>query len=590
MHREEEQIIAAQKKRFPFIKFTPPLERDFSIYRHERLLRRVPSIGVIGLIIFLIFAVLDVLTLPEPAYYITAAIRIFLICPLIGLAILASYQSWPINVYSYYCVVAYIIAGLGIIAIIYTARIYGVHLPYDGVLLHLVFGYFLMGLPFSLATLSACTVSAAYFLIEFHLNTPTDKLASNAFFIATLNCMGCLGSYMQERSRRLLFLNEQLVSLAKTKDHEEIQSKTRLVATASHDLRQPLHAMNLLVETLESQLEPGREHDLTQKLKESIRQLSQLLSSLLNISRLNAGIVEPKYHAFDLSKLISSLSDDQKSRAHALRIKIEAQGPAPCLVRSDAILIERIFRNLCENAFEHAQASLILVSWKKLGEHIRLEVKDNGQGIPEHEIGNIFNEFQQLGETHKSGMGLGLTIVKQLCDLLNIDYGVDSQEGEECCFWVDIQQAYSFDQTMPAAKTKQFEIPPSAHILLLDDDRIILDSMCILLESWGHHVTTANDPKDALSKVRQIHPSLIITDYRFPESTLNGLQFINQARKLQTKSLPAIIITADTHGDVGDDLENSLTNHDLDITQVAFKPLAPAKLKLMIQHYLQTKG
>ena len=106
---------------------------------------------------------------------------------------------------------------------------------------------------------------------------------------------------MQERSRRSLFLNKKLVELAKAKDQQEIASRTRLLATASHDLRQPLHAMNLLIETLEEQLPTRKDLTITQTLKASIEQLSQLLSSLLNISRLNAGIVEAKAHNFDLS-------------------------------------------------------------------------------------------------------------------------------------------------------------------------------------------------------------------------------------------------------------------------------------------------
>jgi len=581
----KEAIFTEQQKRFPYIKFSAPLESKFREYRHERLLRRVPIIGLAGLSIFLVFAILDVMTLPEPAYMITTAIRLFLICPLIGLAIFASYRNWPIYIYNLYYVSAYVISGVAIIAIIYTARINQHFLPYDGVLLHLVFGYFLMGMPYTLATFGACLISVSFFIMESYFNTPIEQLASYAFFIITLNLMGSMGGYMQERSRRLLFLNEQLVELATKKDQEEIASKTRLVATASHDLRQPLHAMNLLIETLESRLKPSTELDITQKIKESTRQLSQLLSSLLNISRLNAGIVEPKFHSLDLAEFINTLTNEQTPRANQLNIKINCQGPTPCLVHSDKILLERIFRNLIENAFEHANATIIMINWQNYQSHIRIELIDDGNGIPEQDLQTIFEEFSQLESGQKSGMGLGLAIVKQLSELLNLNYGVHSKSHSGTCFWFDIPLSQFTPKPVSheSIDTKQ---ATQNHILLIDDDVNVLDSMGLLLENWGYNVATCQCQNEVWEKLEIFTPHLIISDYRFHGTEQNGLALIHEIRQKTRLPLPALLITADTHSNVEDYLEHNLNEAEKAITQVAIKPVSPAKLKLIIQHYI----
>jgi signal transduction histidine kinase/CheY-like chemotaxis protein len=583
---KEQQSKLADNRFFPFVKFSEPLESEFREYRHQRLLERIPAIGAAGLFIFILFAVLDVYTLAEPAYYITSSIRLFIVCPLIVLVIIAARLHWSINAYSALYMSAYVISGLSIVAIMYTTRVNNSEMPYDGILLHLVFGYFLMGSPYTLATLGGVLVSIGYFSFEFTLDAPPHVLGFNAAFIITLNFMGAVGSYMQERSRRSLFLNKKLVELAKAKDEQEISSRTRLLATASHDLRQPLHAMSLLIESLESQVPKGDSLVLTQKLKLAINQLSQLLGSLLNISRLNAGIVEARVINFDLATLVKSLLPEQKLRAEELGISIEMTGPAPCPVKSDPILVERIFRNLCENVFTHADATEIHVTWSKQGDSIVLEIEDNGKGLSETEMSRIFDEFHQADQTNQQGMGLGLAIVKQLSELLDMSYGVKQGKNKGLCFWFEMKQAYSLEQTNNDAELVNLPNQEGKHILLVDDDPAIVDSCQILLEKWGYRVTTAHNPVDALSLLECGDVDLLICDYRFAGFEQNGIELISESRRKNKPELPAILITADTQQEVSEEVQHSFMEKDLKITVIAFKPLAPAKLKLMIQHYL----
>ena len=588
MHSRE-LILVEQQKKFPHIKFSEPLENEFREYRHQRLLKRVPIIGLAGLVIFLTFTILDIITLPESAYTITSAIRLLLICPLISLAIFASYRNWPVGVYNFYYVSAYVISGIAVVAIIYIARINQYFLPYDGILLHLVFGYFLMGLPYALATFGAILISITFFVMEFHFHTPIEKLLSYACFIITLNLMGSMGSYMQEKSRRLLFLNELLVEQAKAKDQEEISAKTRLVATASHDLRQPLHAMNLLIETLESHLKPGTELRITLKLKDSIRQLSQLLSSLLNISRLNAGIVEAKLHNIDLSKVMHIITNEHIGQANQMNIKLECEGPSPCQIHSDKILLERVFRNLILNALEHANATKINISWKQNHDHVLLEINDNGRGISEQDTKTIFEEFSQLESGQKSGMGLGLAIVKQLCELLQLTYGIESKLQSGTRFWFKLPLGLANITSEAYEKTHDnIHVKSSIQrdILLIDDDINVLNSMQLLLENWGYRVATCEGPESVWETLETFTPVLIISDYRFPDSEINGLELIHKIRQKVGVSLPALLITADTHEKIEDQLENQLNETEKSNTQMVIKPVLPAKLKLIIQHYM----
>lgn len=585
---EKQQLEDEGKHRFPFIKFSAPLENEFRAYRHQRLLDRIPAIGAAALLIFFLFALLDIYTLPEPVYIITSCIRLFIVCPLIGLVIIAARMDWSIRAYSALYITTYVISGLSVVAIMYTTRINDADMPYDGVLLLLVFGYFLMGSPYTLATLGGVLVSLGYVLLELSMDSPDHVLSSNAAFIITLNFMGAFGSYMQERSRRSLFLNKKLVELAKSNDELEISSRTRLLATASHDLRQPLHAMNLLIESLESEVPEGNSLTLTKKLKLAINQLSQLLSSLLNISRLNAGIVEAKMIRFDLASHIKTLLPEQALRAEELGIEIKASGPSPCLVKSDPILLERIFRNLCENVFEHAQASEISLNWYKKDAAIILEVEDNGKGIATKEMGKIFEEFHQADQNNKQGMGLGLAIVKQLSDLLEAPCGVKKSRKQGACFWLELKQAYTLEQQIPKI---QRNVPVSQfqkRILLVDDDQTILDSYAILLRKWSYTVSIAHDPEAALAYAAAENFDLVICDYRFPNFQQNGIELILSLRQQYSKSLPAVLITADTQHEVSEEISQSFCEQDLNITGIAFKPLAPAKLKLMIQHYLRT--
>lgn len=474
---EQQQLALSRVSLLKPLRFEPELESVFLNYRYLRLLKRIPTIGVVGLILFTLFSILDFIFLPADASNITIAIRLLVICPLIICVILLAVKSVNARLFIYFYAFVYIFSGCGILSIIYTADAFAYSLPYDGILLHLVFGYFLMGLPYRIAISCSLWITAFYFLVSLYMQLPLEQLISNAIFIISLNFMGAIGGYMQDRARRSLFLNEKLVALAKAKDKKEIAAKTRLVAIASHDLRQPLHAMNMLIETLEAQLTEPSQQALAKSLNISIKQLSQMLNTLLDISKLNAGIVQAKQEAIDLSKKMYALCDEYAIRAQEANIRLICEGDNGVYVRLDSVLFDRILRNLIENIFVHADASEIKIIWQTHKQTVQLVIVDNGKGIAEEDLDTIFDEFSQSGVHSKTGMGLGLSIVKQLADLQGISYRIESHLGVGTSFYLGL---CALPQPTQKARSSTMK---NLHYLVHSD---FIDHWRGRLNEWGY--------------------------------------------------------------------------------------------------------
>lgn len=477
---EQQQSALARVNLLRPMRFEASLETVFLDYRYQRLLKRVPAIGFVGLALFTLFSLLDFIFLPADASNITITIRLLLICPLIMCVILFAVKTVNARFFIYFYAFVYVFSGCAIIGIIYTADAYAYSLPYDGILLHLVFGYFLMGLPYLTAIYASLLVSLIYFWISFHMQLPLEQLVSNAIFILSLNFMGAIGGYMQDRARRFLFLNEKLVALAKAKDKKEIAAKTRLVAIASHDLRQPLHAMNMLIEALEAQLTDSAQLTLAKSLNISIKQLSQMLNTLLDISKLNAGIVQAKQEALNLSKKIRDLCEEFAFRAKEAGIILHFEGIDSVYVQLDPVLFDRILRNVIENIFVHAEATDIKIVWQRRQKTVQLVIVDNGKGIAQEDLQHIFDEFQQAGTHSQTGMGLGLSIVKQLAELQNIPYQIESHPGIGTTFQLELTLAPEHVQMTQTATMLAVRCPQGSHFMAHWQSRFA---------EWGYALT-----------------------------------------------------------------------------------------------------
>ena len=576
---EKQQLRLATVKRFPFMKFEPRLEASFEQFRYRRLIKRIPVIGITGILLISAFSILDFFSLPEAVYPVSIALRLLLICPLIFLIMYMAAKAVDAFLFLRVYLSIYLLAGCTIVFIIYTADIHNHYLPYDGILLHLVFGYFLMGLPYTLATYGGLFVSALYIIMSSYMSLPIEQLASNSMFIISLNFIGAIGSYMQERARRFLFLNEKLVALAKAKDKKEIASKTRLVAVTSHDLKQPLHAMSLLIETLNDQLPEGKHKEIVQSLDTSVKQLSQLLNSLLDISKLNAGIVEPLLNNIDLSEKIKNFCQEQSLRAQQSNIKLDYDGPDTVFIRVDPILLDRIIRNIMENIFIHAEATEVRFTWKYKNNKAHFEIKDNGKGIAEEDLQKIFEEFQQSGENSRMGMGLGLSIVKQLAELQRIDYGLTSTIGKGSNFWFKLPIAEKH-QAIATDQKKLHDVPSAQVTIIKKATSNHAETWATEISAWGHGVTLLpmgrNLSSDHIKRALPERSQILIWDAS-DEADMD--QVFNQMQTLQSNSNFALPILIVTEADSG-----QMYIPDKLIFEIVSPAVRPAKLRLIIEH------
>jgi signal transduction histidine kinase/CheY-like chemotaxis protein len=350
---------------------------------------------------------------------------------------------------------------------------------------------------------------------------------------------------------RLRFENLDLAAeLRLQKDAAEAASlaKTRFLAAASHDLRQPVHALGLFVGALRGNdlaPEPARLVDL---IEDSVNAMDGLFSALLDISRLDAGVVAPDWKIFPLQELLDRLRRDYAAEAEAKSLCLRVR-PCAAAVRTDPVLLERILRNLLSNAIRYTDAGGVLIGCRA-GRALRVEVWDTGRGIPAPQIGRIFDEFVQLHNPERDrsqGLGLGLAIVRRLALLLDHRLVVRSRPGRGSMFSVTVPVA----ALAPAAPA--VAVPAGARrglIFVVDDEPAIQEGMRSLLAGWGHRVLCAGSGDGMLDCAAACpdRPDVIICDYRL-RGEETGLQVIERLRGEYNDDIPALLITGDTAPD-----------------------------------------
>ena len=328
-------------------------------------------------------------------------------------------------------------------------------------------------------------------------------------------------------------------------------AKSRFLAMASHDLRQPLHALGLFVAQLRTPLKSGERTKTIERVDATRKEMDEMFNSLLDISRLDAGILTPKITEFPIARLLQKIETrfDQATREKGLRLRVRR---SDAWVRSDAMLLERILLNLVSNAVRYTLRGGIVVGCRRRGEMLRIEVWDSGPGIPEDQKQNIFGEFFQLPAPERSrygGLGLGLAIVDRLRLLLNHQIDLASTVGRGSRFAILVPMADEcvtstepVDSPHPAAFAVEGKV-----ILVIGDAPIVLEGTGGLLGKWGYSVLTAGSDEAALIRLaeRQQRPDLIISDYHLA-SGKTGIRAIEQINAAFGSSIPAILISGDT--------------------------------------------
>ncbi|WMT79680.1 MASE1 domain-containing protein [Bradyrhizobium sp. Ash2021] len=328
-------------------------------------------------------------------------------------------------------------------------------------------------------------------------------------------------------------------------------AKSRFLAMASHDLRQPLHALGLFVAQLRTPLKPGERTKTIERIDATRKEMDEMFNSLLDISRLDAGVLTPKITEFPIARLLQKIETrfDQATREKGLRLRVRR---SDAWVRSDAMLLERILFNLISNAVRYTLRGGIIVGCRQRGEMLRIEVWDSGPGIPEDQKQNIFGEFFQLPAPERNrygGLGLGLAIVDRLRRLLNHQIDLASTVGRGSRFAILVPMADEcvtstapVDSPHPGAFAVEGKV-----VLVIADAPIVREGTGGLLGKWGYSVLTAGSGEAALIRLagRQQRPDLIISDYHLASGE-TGIRAIEQINAAFGSSIPAILISGDT--------------------------------------------
>lgn len=570
LEQQERLLLAQQRRGYRRLRFVPELEQGFVEHRVQRVRRRLLLIVCTALLFQLVYTALDLTLMPLAVGLSVLPLRLLaLLGAVAGFFYCRRVQSPPRRVLLAYSG-AYALNGACVAAIIHLCWAQGVAMPYDGLFLILLFGYVLLGVSFRAASLAAWGFCGLFLLLGLLLTEPGGALAYQGLFLVCANLIGSVGAYLQEHGQRGAWLNLRLLDLARQRAEADDARKLRLLAAASHDLRQPLNAMGLYAQhLLEQSREPGMRR-VSRRLATSVEQLSRLLQSLLDYTRLTLpGGVQPRPEAFALRPLLERLSAETRGEAESQGVELQLHC-ADLWVRSDPLLLERVLRNLLSNALRHAQARRVSIGARDDAGAVLLEVADDGRGLSEAEQTQVFEEFRQLdnpGRNAERGLGLGLAIVRQLAALLEHPLQLHSSPG----------QGTRFSLRLPTAAVGEWRPrPPVAaalcgRILLLEDDHEGREALAGLLQRWGCEVCACADLPDALGRLEQAAPQLLISDYRLAAAE-DGLRAIERLREQAGWMLPALLVSADLSPELQ---ERCIPAH---VTLLG-KPLLPARLR-----------
>lgn len=365
---------------------------------------------------------------------------------------------------------------------------------------------------------------------------------------------------------------------ARMRAEEANVAKSKFLAAASHDLRQPLHAVNLFVDALRHAPDQERANEVLAHLEASTQSLEELLNELLDISKLEAGLFKPEVRALDLQEILGGL--ERELRPVADEKGIELGFVATRLrVLSDPLMLGRILRNIITNAIRYTEQGAVLVGCRRMGGGVAIAVYDTGPGIPPEYHQAIFREFYQLGNPERDrrkGLGLGLAIVDGLCRILGHSLTLRSIPGRGCAFFVQVPIA---PQEGAAPINPQEDCPADLRgcsILVIDDEPIICQAMDEVLGNWGCRVLAAESVREALALMDEedFIPDVIVADYRLREGR-TGSEAISEIRKAVDRQIPALIVTGDT---APERLREASASGYL----LLHKPVQPARLKIAL--------
>jgi two-component system, chemotaxis family, CheB/CheR fusion protein len=358
--------------------------------------------------------------------------------------------------------------------------------------------------------------------------------------------------------------SSEALERAKLSAEQANKAKSRFLAAASHDLRQPLQSLALLQGLLAKTVQSERSQKLVSRLYITLEAMSVMLNTLLDINHFETGMIQANKVRFCIDELLNRLRDEFNYYANARNITFKVVN-SNLVIYSDPALLEQILRNFLTNAFKYTQTGAVLIGCRRKVDHFSFEVWDQGIGIPESDLLSIFDEYHQVDNAARQrslGLGLGLSIVKRLGTLLGHTVEVRSKMGCGSVFSVDVPNDH-LQGAQPVVSLKTLEkatLEPEpetktepiilnagkGNILIIEDDPEVREILEFILTTEGHSVMSIGDGLEALDKLTSLlfKPDIILSDFNLPKS-MNGLEAMRKVREQQNRIIPVIILTGD---------------------------------------------
>jgi len=417
-----------------------------------------------------------------------------------------------------------------------------------------------------------------------HVTTYTDVTDAVLAEEESRRANETLEQRVRERTEELTRLNEALRS-AKAEADEANISKTRFLAAASHDILQPLNAARLYATSLVERDREAGDASLAENIDASLDAVEEILTAILDISRLDTGAMKPQWSSFRMDELLRQLQREFDPIAKEKSLNLTFV-PTSLTVRSDRRLLRRLLQNLISNAIKYTPTGRVLVGARRRGSHLVLEVWDTGLGIPPSKQRIVFREFQRLDQGAKAarGLGLGLSIVERIGRVLKHPISLKSEVGRGSVFRVEVPVVAALPETVAAPEPPKTmtTVLSGLRVLVIDNEPAILEGMRLLLTGWSCEVWTAPDLETAhqVLRSRKTLPEVIIADYHLDDT--DGLELIKALRWKTQVSTPAVLVTADRTPAVRD---AAAAMH----VHVLNKPLKPAALRALLTQWRATR-
>jgi len=360
------------------------------------------------------------------------------------------------------------------------------------------------------------------------------------------------------------------------------RAKSKFLASVSHDLRQPMHAIGLFSATLKHRVTTLEQGELVQRIEDAVTALQNMFDGLLNISRLDSGMLEPNLEPCDLVALLKRIGQEFQPQAEQKGLNLRVH-TCPAWVNSDIMLLGRMLGNLVANAIRYTEHGGVLIACRRRKGNWMVQIWDTGIGMPAEHLPRIFDEYYQVGNPERNsaqGVGLGLSIVSGIARLLDYRIEVFSCPGRGSVFNIVLPLAITSQINRRGSSGRSLGQFNGERVLMIEDDAAARESLQGLLASWGLAVTTAGDYQQAMACVEHNAeaPALIICDYRLPQKS--GIEVVAALRAQLGANVLAILVSGDTAAE-------SVSVMEASGLPILYKPVRPAKLRALLSSLLE---